>query len=144
MGRTWIGFQPATKPVPGHTVIEQASFAATIAPAAIVALITTRAGLEQWLAPVTDFSERRGGNIDFLADDGPFTGSFTRIDVPRAVVLMTDRHGEIAFRLDDRSSTPRVDITVARFVADTEDEAAVLAQLRQVITAFRERCGDGQ
>ena len=143
MGRTWIGFQPATKPVPGHTLIERASFPVTISPAAVVALITTRAGLSAWLASVTEFSNRRGGNIDFLAEDGPFTGSFTRVDVPRAVVLMTDRHGELAIRLDDRAEPMQVEIVVTRFVVDTEDATAVNATMRNVIASLRERCEHG-
>lgn len=143
MGRTWVGFQPVTKPVPGRTLIERASFPATISPAEVVALITTRAGLAAWLARVTEFSSRRGGNIDFLADDGPFTGSFTRVDVPRAVVLMTDRHGELAIRLDDRSEPMQVEIVVTRFVADTEDSTLVTATMQSVIANLRERCAHG-
>lgn len=143
MGRTWVGFQPASKPQPGRRLIKQAAFPVVISPAAVVALITTQTGLEQWLARITEFSERRGGNIDFLADDGPFTGSFTRVDVPRAVVLMTDRHGEIAMRLDDRTVPARLDVKVTRFLVDTEDEEVVGAQLQQVIAALRQRCSYG-
>lgn len=144
MGRTWIGFQPATKPVPGRTLHEQASFPAGVTPAEVVALITTRAGLERWLASVTRFDAKRGGNIDFEAADGSFTGSFTRIDVPRAVVLMTDRHGEIAIRLDARATPATVRVHITRFVADTEDEQQVLELLRTTIAAFKDRCTDGQ
>lgn len=143
MGRNWIGFQPAIKPVPGRTLHEKASFPAHVGAAEVVALITTRAGLEQWLAPITAFSQKRGGDIDFLAADGPFSGSFTRLDVPRAVVLMTERHGEIAISLDDRGARLRVDVQITRFVADTEDAQRVLELIQATIAKLRERCAGG-
>lgn len=152
MGKNWIGFQPMIKPVPGRTLHEKASFPSHVGAAEVVALITTRAGLEQWLAPVTAFSQKRGGDIEFLAADGPFTGSFTRLDVPRAVVLMTDRHGEIAINLDVRRTDARVDmrgadtrvnVQITRFVADSEDEQQVLDLLRATIAMLKDRCAGG-
>jgi uncharacterized protein YndB with AHSA1/START domain len=144
MGRNWIGFQPAVRPVPGRTVHEKASFLAGIPAAEVVALITTRAGLERWLASITAFDAKRGGNIVFLADDGVFTGSFTRIDVPRAVVIMTDRHGEIAINLEATSSATRVNLHVTRLVADSEDEKQVIGMLHAVIANLKEWCAGGR
>lgn len=143
MGKQWVGFQTATKPAPGRTVVEQCGF--TVAsPVDLIALLTTRPGLERWLAPTTAFSSRLGGTLDFSDASGTFGGSFTSIDVPHRVVLVTERHGEIAVALDVRSEPVRVDARVSRFVAAGDDESAQRVIMRTAIERLREECARGR
>lgn len=144
MGKQWVGFQTATKPAPGHVVCERDAFSADVSDAALVALVSTRAGLTQWLAPITTYSDRRGGSIDFVDGAGAFGGTFTLLEPPRQVVLITDRHGEIDIRVDVRPVPSRVSVTVTRFVADTEDADVVSAAMRDVITRLRQGCTRGR
>lgn len=138
MGRRWVGFQDVAKPVPGRTVTEQASFPANIADARIVALLTTREGLSTWLAPVTAFSDRRGGNIDFTEGGVTYGGSFTLIDPPRSIVLVTERYGEIAVRIDPHAERTRVDVECRRFIPDTDDADAIIDAIRAAFSRLQE------
>ena len=142
MGRTWIGFQPVVKPAAGTVMVEEGRFAAGLHDPEIVALLTTARGLAQWLAPTTAFSDRRGGNIDFIAADGSFTGSYSLIEVPAHVVLVTDRHGEIDVRVDVRTSPTTVHVSIRCFVPDGADTEAARARSREVIDAIG-RCISG-
>lgn len=140
MGRQWVGFQAMVKPVPGRRVIESATFTPTVSDAEAVALLTTRAGIERWIAPVVKFSDRRGGTIDFLSEAGSFGGSFTLVDIPRRVVLVTDVHGEIDVRLRMRARPTELTVTVTRFVPSDEDENAVVELMQGTIAELRKWC----
>jgi uncharacterized protein YndB with AHSA1/START domain len=144
MGKQWIGFQGAAKPVPGRQLVESAVIEAALGNPEIVALLTTRAGLERWLGAASAFSDRPGGSIDFIAPDGGFGGSYTLIDIPRRVVLVTEKHGEVDIRLDVRTRPTRLSVTVTRFVADTEDGASAHAVMLEAIEAISRACADGR
>ena len=144
MGKQWVGFQSVAKPVPGRTLVESALLTASLPDAEIVALLSTRAGLERWLGQVRSFNGRPGGSIDFSGPDGAFGGSYTLLDIPRRVVLVTDRHGELDFRMDVRMRPLVLSVRVTRFTADDEDAAAALAAMREVIDAIGRACTDGR
>ena len=137
MGRTWVGFQPTTKPVAGSTVVERDSFDAGIDDPALVRLLTTADGLAAWLAPTTAFTDRRGGNIDFTADDGTFTGTYSLIEIPRHITLITDRHGEIDVRIDVRARPTQVSVTITCVVPDGTDASSARQRARDVIAGLR-------
>lgn len=142
MGKQWVGFQAVAKPVPGRTIVESAVIVPTVADAEVVALLTTRAGIERWIAPVSEFSNRPGGTIAFASDAGGFGGSFTRIDIPRRVVLVTDAHGEIDVRLQMKRPPTELTVTITRFVPSTEDADIVVGLMQGTIAALRKGCGD--
>lgn len=143
MGKQWVGFQTLARPVQGRTIVEQLRFTVPSA-AGLVALVTTANGLRRWLADTTTFSPRLGGTIDFVDEVGAFGGSFTRLDVPHRVVLVTERHGEIAVGIDVRTEPPTVDARVSRFIADGEDEDAARGLLGDVLERLREATLDGR
>lgn len=144
MGKQWVGFQSVAKPVPGHTHVESARLTSSLPDADIVALLSTRAGLERWLGQVRSFNGRQGGSIDFSGPDGTFGGSYTLLDIPRRVVLVTDRHGELDFRMDVRVRPLVLSVRVTRFMADEEDAAAAQALMREVIDAIGRVCANGR
>lgn len=137
MGRKWVGFQDSAKPVPGRTIHEKASFPAHIPDGQVVALLTTESGLSRWLGSVTAFTSRRGGNLDFQDADGTYGGTFTLIDPPRSIVLVTERHGEISVHLDVRGARTRVDVQCTRFIPDTENSDDVIQRIRSAIARLR-------
>ena len=144
MGKQWVGFQPATTPVAGRSLVERSSFDAAIPDARLVALVTTRAGLEDWLATITAFSDRRGGSVEFADAKGAFGGTFTLVDAPRQVVLVTERHGEIDIRIDVRQRPSRVSVVISRFVPDTEDEGVAISAMRDVVERLQQGCTRGR
>lgn len=144
MGRTWVGFQPVVKPVSGPLHSEEAELSATVSDAEIVRLLTTASGLAAWLAPTTAFSDRRGGNIDFTSDSGAFAGSYSLIEVPRHVVLVTDRHGEIDVRVDVNAVPTTVRVRVRCAVPEGEDVGIVAGRARSIISSLGGCIGHGR
>ena len=144
MGRTWVGFQPAVKPVGGTAVLEEQVLTASVSDAEIIRLLTTANGLAQWLAPTTAFSDRRGGDIDFTSDEGAFSGSFSLIDVPRHVVLVTDRHGEIDIRINVRATPTSVAVRIRCTVPEGSETEVAVARSRSIIDAIGRCISDGR
>lgn len=142
MGRSWIGFQPPVKRPTGQRVVVSASFPVALPDSQVVALLTTAEGLSQWLATVVTFSGRRGGNLDFRDEQGDFGGSYSDLDIPRRVTLITERHGEVAVVLDLRTARS-LTVTVTRLAEGPGSEDSVRATAHHLIEALRERCSHG-
>lgn len=136
MSKPWVGMSSVPKPQAGTTVVETASIGSLCSDVETLVQLTTEAGLNAWLDPVSEFDIRRGGSIRFEPGYG---GSYLLIDIPKHVVLVTERHGEISLRIDVKSRPVTVDVTITRFVVDGDDEEAVRALLRSTIAALQER-----
>lgn len=136
MSRPWVGMSSVPKPQSGTTIVESASFTSTCSDVETLVQLTTEAGLSAWLDPVATFDTRRGGSIRFEPGYG---GSYLLIDIPKQVVLATERHGEIAVRVNVKARPITVDVTITRFVVDGDDVEAVRALLQSTIAALRER-----
>lgn len=143
MGRSWVGFQPAHRPIAGVTHVERRSIEVGISDGALVALLTTREGLACWLGDTTAFSARPGGNIDFTDASGTYGGSFTVIDIPRRVTLVTERHGEIDLVIDARRRPTVLSASITRVIAQQEESSPVVAVLQGVLDALEVNCSGG-
>lgn len=141
MGKSWVGFSTSPKTPEGETIVEVAQMNVAVSDAQLVAALTTREGIESWIGATTAFTDRRGGNIDFVTDSGSFGGSFMLIDVPRRVILATEVHGEIDIKLDVRATPTSIAISMKRVVPLTEDAGAVSARLRATIEQLKQVCG---
>lgn len=135
-GKSWVGMGSVPKPQAGRTIVETSTFTSTCSDVETLVQLTTEAGLSAWVDTVTAFDIRRGGDIDF---EPGYRGSYSLIDIPRHVVLCTERHGEISVRVRPKAKPVEVEITITRFVHEHEDEVAVRATLRATISALQER-----
>lgn len=135
-GNTWVGMGSVPKPEPGKTIIESLSFTSSCDDVETLVTLTTEAGLSSWVDPVSTFDTRRGGTITFEPGYG---GSYSLMQIPKHVVLLTERHGEISVKVNTRATPIALDVTITRFVRDTEDLDAVRALLQTTINALRER-----
>ena len=102
-----------------------------------VKVLTSAAGLAQWLDEVIAFDSRRGGRIELGTATDNYRASYSLIDPPRRVVLSTERHGELAFDFDERGNEAVLRLTVTRLVRPSEDEPTVVASLQRVIDNLR-------
>ena len=135
-GKAWVGMGSVPKPQPGQTIVEAKSFTSRCDDVETIVQITTQAGLSAWIDPVASFDARRGGDISFEPGYG---GSYALVQIPRHVVLLTERHGEISIRVNTKSKPIAVEVTITRFVPETEDVSDVRALLQSTITALQER-----
>ena len=124
------------KPEPGQTIVESKTFTSACNDVETLVQLTTEAGLSAWIDPVTRFDTRRGGSIHFEPGYG---GSYSLVQIPRHVVLLTERHGEISVKVNVKARPIAVDVTITRFVVATEDEEQVRALLRNTISALQGR-----
>lgn len=140
MGMRWVGTTSVPKPQPGSR-LERTLTVDTVLPAdQALSLLTSRQGVSTWLGGVTSFDGRRGGTVTFMAG---YTGSFSLIDIPGHVVLATERHGEIDVHLDVARDPVHVQVTVTRFVLDSEDRDEVVAGIEEMLASL-EGCLSGQ
>lgn len=47
---------------------------------------------------------RQGAKLTFVAE-AEYRGTFSRIDIPREIILLTELHGEVAFRFKERKGS---------------------------------------
>ena len=132
--KPWVGTTSIPKPQPGQVIVESASLTSTLSDAETLRHFTTAEGLGKWLATVERFDSRRGGTLKF---ESGFGGSYSLINVPTHVVLATEVHGEIDIRLGLKALPVRVDVTITRFVLDTEDLETVRNTVRDTLNAVR-------
>lgn len=130
----WVGTTSIPKPQPGQMISESASMTSSLSDADTLRCFTTAEGLGRWLDTVSKFDSRRGGTVRFEAG---FGGSYSLITVPTHVVLATEVHGEIDIRVDPKTSPVRVDVTITRFVLDSEHLETVRATLQRTLNAMR-------
>ena len=142
MGDTWVGFQTSPKAGRGETHVASLRIGSALPDAQVVALLTTAEGLQRWLGTPTRFELRRGASMRFADGAQTYGGSYTVVDIPRRVVIVTERHGEIDIRLDLRAS--ELVVTLRRFIPEHADAVAVLAMLDATLAALRQECSSGE
>ncbi|MHB0929234.1 MAG: hypothetical protein ACYC3W_10120 [Candidatus Nanopelagicales bacterium] len=143
MGKNWVGFQTSPKSPAGRRVERSADVTTTTEAGQVLSLLTSEAGLAKWLATASAFTTRRGGSLEFLDGINTFGGSYLLIDVPRRVILVTERHGEIDVHVTVNTDTISVNITIKRLIADTENGDAVTALLDATLAQFRDAMTHG-
>lgn len=92
----------------------------------VVAFMTGAPQLGSWLSPVKSVDAREGGRIEFRAEVGfEHGGTYEVIDLPRRVVLETNKFGLIEARFEQIDSTTTVNFTFSK--ANDEDYEKVIA-----------------
>ncbi len=134
MGRSWFGTQSAPKPYTGPRVVESGVFDLAIAGPQAIALLTTAAGLERWLATPTRFSGGRGATIEFVDGEQAFGGSFALLDIPDHIVIVTELHGEIDVQLAFRHTPVRATVSMTCVAKDDREAATIGERLRATMT----------
>jgi uncharacterized protein YndB with AHSA1/START domain len=112
----FVGFRPSPKMPEGlvpfrsqHTVSWSES------PGAVFNFLTQREHVELWLAPTQKFDARQGGKLRFSSAEGEeFGGTYSRISVPRKIVLQSELHGELDFTLREVGEHAEVDLVASR------------------------------
>ena len=135
-GKSWVGTTSVPKPQPGQLIVESKSIDSALSDAETVRCFTTADGLGSWLDTVTRFDSRRGGTLKF---ESGFAGSYSVLKVPTQVVLATEVHGQIEINMQSNSTPMRVDVTITRFVLDSEDLQSVRATVQRTLQSVEER-----
>jgi len=125
MSDFFVGFRPSPKMPEGlvpfrakHTVSWSES------PGAVFNFLTQREYVDVWLAPTQKFDARQGGKLRFTSEDGEeFGGTYSRISVPRKIVIQTEVHGELDFTLREVGQHGEVTLVASRLGKPEEKDA---------------------
>ena len=103
MSDSWVGFRPSPKRDESRPTASQ-SFEATsrLLIGKVLKLLTTQPGVESWLVSFTKFDARLGAKLKFSLEGENYGGTYARIDIPKRVILLTELHGELDFRLTEK------------------------------------------
>lgn len=124
MSDWFVGFRPMLKK-PGGTDPHKVSHVVGVSHpvSAMFTLLTSRAGIDALIDETVRFDARQGGKLRFISagDDG-YGGTYSRIQVGKRVILLTERHGELDFRLREKGSSTEVTLRASRL--STPEETA--------------------
>ena len=125
MSDWFVGFRPMIKRPDGtetHTVKHSITVLSPMS--AVFTTLTSRAGIDELLDDTVRFDARQGGKLRLIStgDDG-YGGTYSMIQVAKRVIVLTELHGELDFRLKEKGDFSEVTLTASRLsTADEKDE----------------------
>lgn len=121
MSDSWVGFRPSPKRDESRPTASQ-SFEATsdLLIAKVLKLLTTQVGVESWLVAFTKFEARLGAKLKFALDGENYGGTYARIDIPKRIILLTELHGELDFRLTEKKDGTDISLSCTKTLNDSE------------------------
>ena len=124
MTDSWVGFRPSPKRDESRPTASQ-SFEATseLLIGKVLKLLTTQQGVESWLVSFTKFDARLGAKLKFTIDEENYGGTYARIDIPKRIILLTELHGELDFRLSERGDGTDIALTCTKTLNQAEKTA---------------------
>lgn len=145
MSDDWfVGFRPHLKRPKNLRRVEHRVRADVSAPlSSVFTALITREAVSSVLDETVRFDARHGGKLRFLSkgDDG-YGGTYSLIQVPKRVIIVTERHGELDFRLRDGGSNTPLELRATRMSAPEETEAWV-ALVKQVASRLAAYVAEG-
>jgi hypothetical protein len=121
MSDSWVGFRPSPKRDETRSTANQ-SFEATsdLLIAKVLKLLTTQAGVESWLVVFTKFDARLGAKLKFTINEENYGGTYARIDIPKRIILLTELHGELDFRLTEKKDGTDIALNCTKTLNEAE------------------------
>jgi hypothetical protein len=121
MSDSWVGFRPSPKRDESKQVATQAfELNTNLLIPKVLKLLTSREGVESWLVSFTKFDARLGAKLKFSIDEENYGGTYARIDIPKRVILLTELHGEIDFRLKEKNDGTDISLSFTKTLRDEE------------------------
>ena len=141
MSDWFVGFRPMLRR-PGGTETHRVNQTLTVASpmSSVFTALTNRAGIDALLDETVRFDARQGGKLRFISqgDDG-YGGTYSMIRVAKRVIILTEMHGELDFRLSDKGAVTDVTLKASRLSTPEEKTdwesrvASVMAKLGDVV-----------
>ena len=141
MSDWFVGFRPMLRQ-PGGTETHRVSHTLTVSSpmSSVFTALTSRAGIDALLDETVRFDARQGGKLRFISqgDDG-YGGTYSMIRVAKRVIILTEIHGELDFRLSDKGAITEVTVKASRLStpegkSDWESRvASLMGQLGDVV-----------
>jgi hypothetical protein len=132
MSDSWVGFRPSPKKDDSRPIASKSfSFSTQLMIAKVLKLLTERDGVQSWLVEFTKFNCQLGAKLRFTIGEENYGGTYARIDIPKRVVLLTELHGEIDFKLLEKKDGTDIEVSFTKTINESErahwDEIVELA-----------------
>jgi len=88
--------------------------------AKVLKLLTTQEGVESWLVQFTKFQSQLGAKLRFTIGEENYGGTYARIDIPKRIILLTELHGEIDFKLVEKKDGTDLELTFTKTLNEAE------------------------
>jgi hypothetical protein len=136
MSDSFVGFRPSPKKDESRPAVKlQFNFSTSILIAKVLKLLLTQEGVEQWLVSFTKFDSRLGAKLKFSFQEENYGGTYARIDIPKRVVLLTELHGEIDFKLTEKKDGTDIELSCTKTLNESE-RIAWEALVAEVVKRF--------
>jgi hypothetical protein len=121
---SWVGFSPSPKPAAGTSKHqEQIAIQGRFSPKACLDLIATGAGLESWLGQVEKFDFRLGAKLSYMTKDEKYGATYSKIQIPKSVILVTETLGEIQFSIVEKKGEVTLKAGFTKQLSEAEVES---------------------
>lgn len=136
MSDWFVGFRPSPKsPQNLSRHVYSLETLTTVPVSLLFSRLTQREGIDVVIDETVRFDARHGGKLRFLsAGEEGYGGTYSRIDVPKRVILLTEKYGEIDVRLREKGPSTLVSLRATKLAAAAEE-----AQWRELIDRVMER-----
>jgi hypothetical protein len=124
MSDSWVGFRPSPKRDESRPTASQVfEVSSNLLIPKVLKLLTTQQGVESWLVSFTKFDARLGAKLKFTLNEENYGGTFARIDIPKRVILLTEFHGELDFRLSEKKEGTDIVLSCSKTLNEQEKPA---------------------
>ena len=74
--------------------------------------ITSQSGFESVFGKTKKFDFRQGAKLEFLAESESYRGTISQINLPKRLILNTEKHGEIELEFESKGGKAHVNLSV--------------------------------
>jgi hypothetical protein len=121
MSDGWVGFRPSPKRDESKTAATLSlEFSSKLLIAKVLKFLTTQDGVESWLVSFSKYKAQLGAKLRFSVGEENFGGTYARIDIPKRIILLTELHGEIDFRLGEKNDGTDISLTITKTLSEAE------------------------
>lgn len=121
MSDGWVGFRPSPKRDESKTAATlNLEFSSKLLIAKVLKLLTTQEGVESWLVSFSKYKAQLGAKLRFSVGEENYGGTYARIDIPKRIILLTELHGEIDFRLTEKNDGTDISLTITKTLSEAE------------------------
>jgi hypothetical protein len=143
MTDSWVGFRPSPKRDETRPTASQNFETSTdLLIPKVLKLLTTQHGVESWLVSFTKFDARLGAKLKFSLDGENYGGTYARIDIPKRVILLTEFHGELDFRLTEKKDGTDIVLSCSKTL-NAQEKLAWENTVQECFSRFKEALTNG-
>lgn len=143
MSDSWVGFRPSPKKDDSRPTASQVfEVSSDLLIPKVLKLLTTQQGVESWLVSFTKYDARLGAKLKFTLNDENYGGTYARIDIPKRVILLTEYHGELDFRLTEKKDGTDIVLSCSKTLNEQE-KPAWEKTVQECFSRFKEALTNG-